>query len=134
MSSEPVFGFHGYRFRMDKMEAQIANLAAWVQTAVVSTNSSRASSVRSGASTTPSDHTGSQIASTPGSKSLVTEVRGQYIATTMSERSCEGQRSICSDNVKEVVWRSELIFQNSLIYHLLFCPLYILYNVINIFL
>ncbi|XP_021357323.1 sickle tail protein-like isoform X7 [Mizuhopecten yessoensis] len=53
-------------FRMDKMEAQIANLAAWVQTAVVSTNSSRASSVRSGASTTPSDTGGSQLGSIPG--------------------------------------------------------------------
>ncbi|XP_021357319.1 serine/arginine repetitive matrix protein 2-like isoform X3 [Mizuhopecten yessoensis] len=56
-------------FRMDKMEAQIANLAAWVQTAVVSTNSSRASSVRSGASTTPSDTGGSQLGSIPGSLS-----------------------------------------------------------------
>ena len=39
---------------MDKMEEQLANLAAWVQTAVVS-GSSRESSIRSGASTTPSD-------------------------------------------------------------------------------
>jgi len=64
-----------YRFRMDKMEAQIANLAAWVQSAVVSTGSSRASSVKSGVSTTPSDTGGSQ----PGSvcsKYSVTVVRG----------------------------------------------------------
>ncbi|XP_052094778.1 coiled-coil domain-containing protein CG32809-like isoform X4 [Mytilus californianus] len=42
------------RVRMEKMEVQLANLTAWVQTAVV-TGSSRESSIRSGASTTPSD-------------------------------------------------------------------------------
>ncbi|KAJ8314383.1 hypothetical protein KUTeg_008944 [Tegillarca granosa] len=47
------------KYRMDQMEAQIANLAAWVQTAV-SNESSRASSVRS---TTPSEVIGSNIGS-----------------------------------------------------------------------
>ncbi|XP_048755804.2 coiled-coil domain-containing protein AGAP005037-like isoform X5 [Ostrea edulis] len=42
------------QFRMDKMEEQIASLAAWVQTAVSST-SSRPSSVRSSSTTTPSE-------------------------------------------------------------------------------
>ncbi|KAK3108044.1 hypothetical protein FSP39_000035 [Pinctada imbricata] len=56
------------RFRMDKMEEQIASLAAWVQTAVSST-SSRASSVRSTASTTPSDTPGSNTGSVIGSVS-----------------------------------------------------------------
>ncbi|XP_069111141.1 serine/arginine repetitive matrix protein 2-like isoform X4 [Argopecten irradians] len=72
-------------FRMDKMEAQIANLAAWVQTAVVSTNSSRASSVRSGASTTPSDIAGSQFGSTPGKVEEDGENKGLSDLSTASQ-------------------------------------------------
>jgi hypothetical protein len=52
---------------MDKMEEQLANLAAWVQTAVVS-GSSRESSIRSGASTTPSDLEDSKPPSVIGSR------------------------------------------------------------------
>lgn len=56
---------------MEKMEVQLANLTAWVQTAVV-TGSSRESSIRSGASTTPSDLGDSKPPSVVGSKLWMT--------------------------------------------------------------
>ncbi|XP_060086169.1 coiled-coil domain-containing protein CG32809-like [Ylistrum balloti] len=84
------------KFRMDKMEAQIANLAAWVQTAVVSTNSSRASSVRSGASTTPSDIAGSQFGSTPGK----VEEDGELDTKGLSDLSTASQTTL-TPGIKE---------------------------------
>ncbi|XP_033762854.1 SRC kinase signaling inhibitor 1-like isoform X2 [Pecten maximus] len=84
------------KFRMDKMEAQIANLAAWVQTAVVSTNSSRASSVRSGASTTPSDIAGSQFGSTPGK----VEEEGEFETKGLSDLSTASQTTL-TPGIKE---------------------------------
>lgn len=50
------------QFRMHKMEEQIASLAAWVQTAVTNT-ASRASSVRSSHTTTPSEQPSSATSS-----------------------------------------------------------------------
>lgn len=71
------------RVRMDKMEEQLANLAAWVQTAVVS-GSSRESSIRSGASTTPSDLGDSKPPSIVGSISDISSQTSQHTIITQS--------------------------------------------------
>lgn len=71
------------RFRMNKMEEQIASLAAWVQTAVTTTGS-RASSVRSSHTTTPSEQPSSATSSKSSGpfKSLKTFVDPPLVAVS----------------------------------------------------
>ncbi|XP_071157969.1 coiled-coil domain-containing protein CG32809-like isoform X4 [Mytilus edulis] len=71
------------RVRMEKMEVQLANLTAWVQTAVV-TGSSRESSIRSGASTTPSDLGDSKPPSVVGSISDISSQSSHHTIVTQS--------------------------------------------------